>query len=130
MKNLLLFIFSISLFMGCRPSFDQAKAKEQVNLYITELKNGNAESLAPFFGGSEAQENAEKVKNHEQLFREFGKPVSVDLIESKMMEEGEEAALFVELELKLASITLTEALYLQKDEGKYVITKVVIRKLE
>ena len=97
---------------------------------MAELKKGNVEGLSPFFGGSEAQENAEKVKSHEQLFREFGKPVSVDLKETKMIEEGEEAALLAELELKLASITLTEALYLQKDEGKYVIAKVVIRKSE
>jgi len=130
MKNLLVFFVSVSLFIGCKPSFDQAKAIKQVNLYMAELKKGNAEALAPFYGGSEAQENAEKVKTHEQLFREFGKPVSVDLKESKMMQEGEETALFAELELKLASITLTEALYLQKDEGNYVITKVVIRKSE
>jgi hypothetical protein len=130
MKNLLSIIFSVTLLIGCKSSFDQAKAKEQVNLYMAELKKGNAEGLAPFFGGSEAQENAEKVKSHEQLFREFGKPVSVDLKETKMIEEGEEASLLAELELKLASITLTEALYLQKDEGKYVIAKVVIRKSE
>lgn len=130
MKNLLALFFSLCLISGCKPSFDQEKAKEQVNLYMAELKKGNAETLAPFYGGSEAQENAEKVKNHQQLFREFGTPVSVELKQGKMLEEGEETAFLAELELKLASITLTEALYLQKDEGKYVITKVVIRKSE